>query len=173
MGACRNGAYEKFLFDYAQVEDQIRKLWVQLMHDQQTLLARTYLTMLYLVQPNPSALFIQDISKERQKASQRNDSEREKGQVKGLAIAKKAVEGKMTGQTCNPAGTLIISHRFLRRHIVLGTLICISSMTTFNEGGHCVVVVNQDFYFKFYGDSTLIYSEIIRRLVHERINISN
>ncbi|KAI1790598.1 hypothetical protein LXA43DRAFT_486213 [Ganoderma leucocontextum] len=66
-----NRAYEKFVFDYAQVEDQIRKLWLQLVHDQEKLL---------------------DISNKRQKANETNDSEREKGQVKGMAIAKKAVE---------------------------------------------------------------------------------
>ncbi|PIL25918.1 hypothetical protein GSI_11671 [Ganoderma sinense ZZ0214-1] len=70
-----NSAYEKFVLDYAQAEDRIRKLWLQLAHDQQKLLAR-----------------IVDISKKRQKANEINDSEREKGQVKGLAIAKKAVE---------------------------------------------------------------------------------
>ena len=41
-------------------------------------------------------LAFQDVSKKREKANQHNDSEREKGQVKGLAIAKKSVEGKMT-----------------------------------------------------------------------------
>ena len=41
-------------------------------------------------------LAFQDVSKKMEKANQHNDSEREKGQVKGLAIAKKSVEGKMT-----------------------------------------------------------------------------
>lgn len=51
--------------------------------------------MLYVEHPNLLVLVAQDVSKKRQKENQHHDSEREKGQVKGLAVAKKAVEGKM------------------------------------------------------------------------------
>ncbi|RDX44100.1 hypothetical protein OH76DRAFT_1409469 [Lentinus brumalis] len=66
-----NSTYEKFVLDYAQVEDQIRKLWLQLLQEQQKLLA---------------------LSDKKHKAAGETDKEREKGQVKGMAIAKKAVE---------------------------------------------------------------------------------
>ncbi|KAI0717719.1 hypothetical protein C8T65DRAFT_640555 [Cerioporus squamosus] len=66
-----NSTYEKFVLDYAQVEDRIRKLWLQLLQEQQKLLA---------------------LSDKKHKAAVETDTEREKGQVKGMAIAKKAVE---------------------------------------------------------------------------------
>ncbi|KAI0742731.1 hypothetical protein C8Q80DRAFT_1190498 [Daedaleopsis nitida] len=66
-----NSAYEKFVFEYAQVEDDIRKLWMQLLQEQQKLLA---------------------LSERKSKAARENDEERERGQVKGMAVAKKAVE---------------------------------------------------------------------------------
>ena len=36
----RNSAYEKFVFEYARAEDQIRKLWLELQQEQQALLVR-------------------------------------------------------------------------------------------------------------------------------------
>ncbi|RPD77064.1 hypothetical protein L226DRAFT_569275 [Lentinus tigrinus ALCF2SS1-7] len=68
-----NSAYDKFVLDYAQVDDQIRKLWLQLLQEQQKLLA---------------------LSEKKHKTAVETDKEREKGQVKGMAIAKKAVEGQ-------------------------------------------------------------------------------
>ena len=38
MVSCRNVAYEKFVIEYAKVEDEIRKLWLQLLREQQMLL---------------------------------------------------------------------------------------------------------------------------------------
>ncbi|KAI0651274.1 hypothetical protein C8Q79DRAFT_932478 [Trametes meyenii] len=66
-----NTAYEKFVFEYAQADDNIRKLWLQLQHEQNKLLI---------------------LSEKKHKTILENDGEREKGQVKGMAIAKKAVE---------------------------------------------------------------------------------
>ncbi|KAH9856429.1 hypothetical protein C2E23DRAFT_517320 [Lenzites betulinus] len=66
-----NAVYEKFVLQYAQVDDHIRKLWLQLQHEQQQLRA---------------------LSEKKNASMVANDREREKGQVKGMAIAKKAVE---------------------------------------------------------------------------------
>ncbi|CDO75462.1 hypothetical protein BN946_scf184823.g16 [Trametes cinnabarina] len=66
-----NGAYDKFVEEYARVDDQIRKLWLQLQHEQQKL---------------------STLSERKHKAMVDNDRERERGQVKGMAITKKAVE---------------------------------------------------------------------------------
>ncbi|KAI0759112.1 hypothetical protein C8Q74DRAFT_1301937 [Fomes fomentarius] len=66
-----NGVYENFVIQYAQVEDQIRKLWLQLLQEQQKLLS---------------------LAEKKQESAVVNDKDREKGQVKGMAIAKKAVE---------------------------------------------------------------------------------
>ncbi|KAH9948470.1 hypothetical protein B0H21DRAFT_235023 [Amylocystis lapponica] len=67
-----NGIYEKFVSDYAAVEDDIRKIWVQLLKEQQTLLV---------------------LAEKKHKHMIESDKEREKGQVQGMAIAKKAMEG--------------------------------------------------------------------------------
>ncbi|KAL1938933.1 hypothetical protein VTO73DRAFT_11086 [Trametes versicolor] len=66
-----NNAYERFVLEYAQVDDQIRKLWLQLQQEQHKLLL---------------------LSERKHKSMSDNDREREKGQVKGMAITKKAVE---------------------------------------------------------------------------------
>ncbi|TBU59875.1 hypothetical protein BD310DRAFT_923900 [Dichomitus squalens] len=66
-----NGAYDKFVFEYAQVEDHIRKLWLELQQEQQALLVT---------------------SEKRHKLAVEREGEREKGQVKGMAMAKKAVQ---------------------------------------------------------------------------------
>ncbi|KAI0830188.1 hypothetical protein BC628DRAFT_984602 [Trametes gibbosa] len=73
-----NAVYETFVLQYAQVDDHIRKLWLQLQHEHQT---------------------IQALAEKKNTAMVSNDLEREKGQVKGMAIAKKAVEdfGKLVG----------------------------------------------------------------------------
>lgn len=39
--ANRNSVYEKFILDYAGVEDEIRKIWVRLLEEQQVLLVRS------------------------------------------------------------------------------------------------------------------------------------
>ncbi|KAI0776800.1 hypothetical protein BD413DRAFT_229703 [Trametes elegans] len=65
-----NTAYDKFVFEYAQVDDRIRKLWLDLQQEQQYLLI---------------------MSEKKHKAMLDQDREREKGQVKGMAMAKKAV----------------------------------------------------------------------------------
>ncbi|KAM5530840.1 hypothetical protein V8D89_015484 [Ganoderma adspersum] len=109
-----NSAYEKFVLDYAQVEDQIRKLWLQLTHDQQKLL---------------------DVSKKRQKETQHNDSEREKGQVKGLAIAKKAVEASALSALSadSPAPRLPVLQP------ILATLCSLESPTSLQTAGFDVL----------------------------------
>ncbi|KAH9893949.1 hypothetical protein C8Q73DRAFT_693890 [Cubamyces lactineus] len=66
-----NAAYDKFVFEYAQVDDHIRRLWLQLQQEQQKILT---------------------LSERKNKTVSDNDREREAGQVKGMAIAKKAVE---------------------------------------------------------------------------------
>ncbi|KAJ8482558.1 hypothetical protein ONZ51_g5284 [Trametes cubensis] len=66
-----NAAYDKFVLEYAQMDDHIRRLWLQLQQEQQKLLA---------------------LSEKKNKTMSDNDRERETGQVKGMAIAKKAVE---------------------------------------------------------------------------------
>ncbi|KAI0370845.1 hypothetical protein BV20DRAFT_965894 [Pilatotrama ljubarskyi] len=72
-----NATHEKFVLEYAQVEDHIRKMWLQLQQEQ----SRTLI-----------------LSEKKYKEMADNDRDREKGQVKGMAIAKKAVEdfGKLT-----------------------------------------------------------------------------
>ncbi|OSD03657.1 hypothetical protein PYCCODRAFT_1434045 [Trametes coccinea BRFM310] len=66
-----NGAYDKFVMEYAKADDKIRKLWLQLQHEQEKLLM---------------------FSEKKHKAMSDNDRERERGQVKGMAVTKKAVE---------------------------------------------------------------------------------
>ncbi|KAI0656318.1 hypothetical protein C8Q70DRAFT_347109 [Cubamyces menziesii] len=66
-----NAAYDKFVLEYAQMDDHIRRLWLQLQQEQQKLLA---------------------LSEKKNKTMSDNDRDRETGQVKGMAIAKKAVE---------------------------------------------------------------------------------
>ncbi|KAI0668840.1 hypothetical protein C8Q78DRAFT_1043269 [Trametes maxima] len=66
-----NTAYERFVFEYAQTDDNIRKLWLQLQHEQNKLLM---------------------LSEKKHKTMLDNDREREKGQIRGMAVAKKAVE---------------------------------------------------------------------------------
>ncbi|KAI0351600.1 hypothetical protein OH77DRAFT_1429422 [Trametes cingulata] len=72
-----NAAYDRFVLEYAHVEDHIHKLWLQLQQEQNKLLM---------------------LSEKKHKTIVANDREREKGQVKGMAVAKKAVEdfGKLT-----------------------------------------------------------------------------
>ncbi|KAI8972545.1 hypothetical protein BD414DRAFT_510325 [Trametes punicea] len=80
-----NAAYYKFVLDYAQTDDRIRKLWLQLQHGQQSLAT---------------------LSQKKHGAMIEVDKEREKGQVKGMAIAKKAVEGEPDVPSFLPDPTL-------------------------------------------------------------------
>ncbi|KAI0920437.1 hypothetical protein AcV5_010168 [Taiwanofungus camphoratus] len=66
-----NGVYEKFVLDYASVEDNIRKLWAQLLEEQEKLL---------------------NLSEQKHRRLIETEKEREKGQVQGMAMAKKAME---------------------------------------------------------------------------------
>jgi len=66
-----DGIYEKFVFDYAAVEDEIRQIWVQLLAEQQKLLR---------------------LAEQKYKSTAEHENEREKGQVQGMAIAKRAME---------------------------------------------------------------------------------
>ncbi|OCH91325.1 hypothetical protein OBBRIDRAFT_792374 [Obba rivulosa] len=66
-----NSIYEKFVTDYAAVEDEIRKIWVQILGEQQT---------------------IPTIADKKQTANIESDKQREREQVQGMAIAKKAME---------------------------------------------------------------------------------
>lgn len=81
------------MIEYAQVDDHIRKLWLQLQQEQQKLLVSL------LVVPGTGCVcidvdWVQLLSEKKHKAMIETDREREKGQVKGMAIAKKAVEGQ-------------------------------------------------------------------------------
>ncbi|KAI0632886.1 hypothetical protein C8Q77DRAFT_1120311 [Trametes polyzona] len=73
-----NGAYERFVIEYAQVDDEIRKLWTRLQQEQQKILS---------------------LSEQKHRGMLERDRERENGQVKGMAITKKAVEdfGRLIG----------------------------------------------------------------------------
>ncbi|KAF9813291.1 hypothetical protein IEO21_05675 [Rhodonia placenta] len=63
--------YEKFVLEYASVEDEIRNLWTQLLKEQQKLLL---------------------LAEQKHQGVRECEKERERGQVQGMAIAKKAME---------------------------------------------------------------------------------
>lgn len=87
----RNDAYERFVLEYAQVDDQIRKLWLQLQQEQHKLLVSLFISVGCA---NGLTVVAQLLSERKHKSMTDNDREREKGQVKGMAITKKAVEGQ-------------------------------------------------------------------------------
>ncbi|CCM02115.1 uncharacterized protein FIBRA_04192 [Fibroporia radiculosa] len=66
-----NGVYEKFILDYAGIEDEIRKIWTELLREQQRLRV---------------------LSEQKLNRVSAGEQERERGQVQGMAIAKKAME---------------------------------------------------------------------------------
>ncbi|KZT05206.1 uncharacterized protein LAESUDRAFT_233519 [Laetiporus sulphureus 93-53] len=66
-----NEVYEKFIMDYAAVEDEIRNLWVHLLREQQKLLV---------------------LAEQKHKRVVESEKVRERGQVQGMAMAKKAME---------------------------------------------------------------------------------
>ncbi|PCH43038.1 hypothetical protein WOLCODRAFT_153090 [Wolfiporia cocos MD-104 SS10] len=66
-----NALYEKFVMDCATVEDEIRKLWEQLLSEQRKLLT---------------------LAEQKHKRVMESENERERGQVQGMAIAKRAIE---------------------------------------------------------------------------------
>ncbi|GBE87138.1 hypothetical protein SCP_1003850 [Sparassis crispa] len=66
-----NGIYEKFVLEYASIDDDIRRIWVELLREQQRLLV---------------------LAQQKHKFMAERDKEREKGQVQGMAIAKRAME---------------------------------------------------------------------------------
>ncbi|EPS97308.1 hypothetical protein FOMPIDRAFT_1052520 [Fomitopsis schrenkii] len=66
-----NAAYEKFVQDYAVVEDEIRKLLLQLSREQQK---------------------IRDLAEAKHKKMVESEKVRERGHVQGMAVAKKAME---------------------------------------------------------------------------------
>ncbi|EMD35078.1 hypothetical protein CERSUDRAFT_96991 [Gelatoporia subvermispora B] len=66
-----NNVYEKFVTDYTAVEDEIRKIWVEILGEQQAL---------------PT------LAEKKHNTYIEHDKQRERGQVQGMAIAKKALE---------------------------------------------------------------------------------
>jgi len=63
--------YQKFVTDYAVAEDEIRKIWLETLAEQQTL---------------PTT------AEKKHKAYIESDKQRERGQVQAMAVVKKAVE---------------------------------------------------------------------------------
>lgn len=82
------------MLQYAQVDDHIRKLWLQLQHEHQTIQVSFTGRDRKLRGRYDDKRVAQALAEKKNTAMVSNDLEREKGQVKGMAIAKKAVEGE-------------------------------------------------------------------------------
>jgi hypothetical protein len=91
----RDEAYTKFILDYAATEDLIRKIWLQIQEERQTFqVCVCCLEAERRTVVSDDDLFCKAVVAECLGASIDVAKNTERGQIKGMALAKKACEGK-------------------------------------------------------------------------------